>query len=466
MRPRWLLVVALLSLVGASCGGTSGETTEAPGTTASAETTAAPVTTGGGETTTTAGEKATIEVWYQDPAIWQGVIDTVVADFNQQSTTVEVIATPRGAGTAARDAVQVALAGGAGPDVITPFGPSLIPELVEAGHLLPLDPYVEQFGWDEFIAPWALELGRVDGVLYALPVELESLVLWYNKALFEEQGWQPPTTTAEFVSLAEEIQAAGVIPLAGGIGECPACIEWFFGEFVSHIAGPEKVNEALSGDIPFTDAAFVDSVTTFKDMAQAGYWMGGVDRFFTATFDEFSSAFASGEAAMNLEGTWFAGRAPEYFVEGRESDWDWVPVPSTSGEAIYSLGIGSIRAINANSENPEAAAEWLTYELSPEVQAKLLVDHGIALAPVDVEESMLTGLDPRMSRLWADFADAQAAGGIGYTVWTFWSPDSEGYIIDELQKVLTDDLTVEDFLAGLDEVFTADLQAGKTPPLP
>jgi raffinose/stachyose/melibiose transport system substrate-binding protein len=242
--------------------------------------------------------------------------------------------------------------------------------------------------------------------------------------------------------------------------------EWFFGEFTTHVAGPEAVFDALTGEIPWTDPDLVESVSTWTDMVQQGYWMGGVDRFFTATFDEFHAAFGAGEAAMNLEGTWFYSSIPDVFGDNPD-DWDWVPVPSSTGEPVFSLGIGSIRGINANSDNPDAAAEWLDHEFSPETQARMLVDCGLAMAPVSgVEESMLSGMDPRIARLFAEFGEAQAEDRYGYTVWTFYSPDSEAYIIEQIQGVLTGDLTVEDYLQGLDEVFSEDLAAGNRPPLP
>lgn len=408
-------------------------------------------------------EKSTIEIWYYPGDTWKCVIDGPVADFNAQSETVRVEGLVKS--QELRDEVRPALAAGVGPDILVPFGPALIPELVNAGSLLPLDSFAQQYNWDKNIVPWALELGRVDGVLYALPSELETFVLWYNKTLFDKKGWKLPATMAELSSLCETIQADGIIPFAGGTGDCKACHEWYVGEFMDHIAGPEKVYQALQGSIPFSSPEFVESIATWNEMMQKGWWMGGVDRFFTTTFDEFSAAFASGEAAMNLEGSWFPGRAGALFEEAGQ-EYDWVPFPSKSGAAIYSVGIGSIRAINKNSKHPDAAAEWLTYEYSPEVQARMFVDCGLSPAPVKLDVSMLEGADPRLARLFADFAKAQAEGNYGYTTYTFWSPNSEAYLYEEIQKVLTNDLTVEAYLEGLDKVFTEDLKAGLRPPLP
>jgi raffinose/stachyose/melibiose transport system substrate-binding protein len=411
-------------------------------------------------------EKSAVEVWYPDEDVWQCIIDGAVAEFNAQSDMAEVEGVTKGSVMEAREAVQYALARGRGPDVITPFGPAHITELVEAGQLLALDTYAQQYGWEKQMAPWALEHGRVDGLLYSLPVGLKTFVLWYNKALFEENGWEPPTTMDELIALAEEIDAAGIIPFAGGTSECPQCLEWYFGEFVGHIAGPEKVYQALKGEISWTDPSFVRSIETWKEMMQKGYWMGSVDRFSKASFDEFSRAFATGEAAMNLEGTWFTRRIPEYFGEEHEDDWDWVPFPSETGEAIFSLDIGGTRSLDRDSEDPQAAAEWLTYEFSPEVQARIMMDCGVAPAPVRMEASMLDGLDPRIARLYGEFAQAQAENNYGYTVWTFWTPNSETYIWEKIQRVLTDRLTVEDFLEGLDKVYAKDLADGLRPPLP
>ena len=408
-------------------------------------------------------EKVTTTAWFYTSPAWECFIDGPIADFNEQSDTVFVEGVTKG--QEARDAVQLALAGGGGPDILIPFGPSLLQELVEAGQVLALDPYVEEYGWDETIAPWALELGRIDGSLYALPVEIESFAIWYNKTMFEERGWEVPTTMTELDELSATIQAEGIIPFAGGTGDCKACNEWYFGEFVNHVAGPEKVYQALNGDIPWTDPAFVRSIETLRDMMQKGYWMGGVDRFFTATFDEFTAAFASGEAAMNLEGTWFPGRAGDVFDETGQ-EWDWFPVPSESGKEEFSIGVGGIRAINSAAENPDAAAEWLTYEFSPEVQAYSFKECGIPLAPVKVDESLLEGTDPRIARLMAAVTAAQDDNRYGYTAWTFWGPKSEVFAFEEIQKVLTGDMTVEDFLQGLDDAFQEDLEAGMVPLLP
>ena len=46
----------------------------------------------------------------------------------------------------------------------------------------------------------------------AFPTEIETLVLYYNKTLFEQNGWEAPKTLDELTALAETIDEAGIIP--------------------------------------------------------------------------------------------------------------------------------------------------------------------------------------------------------------------------------------------------------------
>jgi raffinose/stachyose/melibiose transport system substrate-binding protein len=447
VRIRWWAPVAILAIAAlvASCAAPA-----APG--------AAP----GGEE---AEGKIQISMWMTDNEIANCLIENVVDTFNAQSETIEVIAEKK---ADMINAVRPALAAGEGPDVVQTHGPAFVAELALADQVLPLDDFVDEFGWEELFVPWALNMGRVGGTLYSLPQELETIVLYYNKTVFEEHGWTPPTTMDELVALAATINAAGVIPFAGQGGECQACNEWYFTEFTNKIAGPEKVYQALKGEIPWTDPDFVTSLTVLNDMMQAGYWMGSVENFLAANFDQFSSTFANGEAAMNMEGTWFYGREADYFGEAAThgNEWDWVPMPSQSGDPTYVIGIGGTQSINKNSEHPREAAEFLTYYFSPEVQARIFSACRLALAPIRVEAEQLEGVDPRMAAIFADMSAASDAGNYGYTTWTFFPPKTDVFIYEELEKVWVGDMTVEEYLAGVDQIFQEEREAGETLQVP
>jgi raffinose/stachyose/melibiose transport system substrate-binding protein len=389
----------------------------------------------------------------------------VIKPFNAQSTSVEVdaVSTPN-----AWDATRTAIAGGAGPDVVVTPGPSFVFELAKAGQLLPLDDYVNQYNWSKTVIPWALNLGKVDGKLYSLPDEVETLVLYYNKTLFAEKGWQPPKTIDELVALAAKIKEADIVPFGHANSEWRPANEWFVGEFLNHVAGPQKVYDALTGKLSWEDPDFLKAIEILNNMQQQGQFNGGLDRYFTGTFNEIHSAFGDGKAAMNIEGTWFLSDISQFFggTSGNQNDWDWVPMPSRSGDAIFDLGIGSTYSLNKNSKVPAAAAEFLNYYFSADVQAKMLAACGKAPAPVTLNPEALKSIDPRHAQIIDALNKASTANNYGYTTWTFWPPKSDVYIYEEIEKVWNGERTPKQYLEGLQKLFSEELKAGNIPPIP
>src|SRR3989304_4422085 len=74
---------------------------------------------------------------------------------------------PRGARApqaTAGHALRAALPSGEGPDLIRTMGPTAATSLARAGYLLPLDTYAEAFERAGLVMPWALEIGRADGL--------------------------------------------------------------------------------------------------------------------------------------------------------------------------------------------------------------------------------------------------------------------------------------------------------------
>jgi len=423
------------------------------------------VAIGRGATATGAQDKATVTLWLDSTSGSETAecrIAAAVDPFNEQSDTVVVESRLQ---PNRWQATQTALAGGEGPDVVYTPGPAFAVQVTEAGQLLPLDEYATQYGWNERFAPWALDLGKVDGTLYSIPNQVETLALFYNKTLFAANGWEPPTTIDELTALSAQIAAADIIPFAHANQEFRDANEWFVGEFLNHVAGPDKVYAALTGTAKWTDPEFVDAITKLNEVQQNGWFMGGVDRYYTTTFADANAALAAGEAAMKIEGSWTVADLNTFFGE-EEAEWGWVPMPSTTGEAIYDLGIGSTVSINKNAENPAAAAEFIDYLFSSATQARLVVECGDSPASVPLEASALEGIDPQYAEILVAQNEASAAGNYGYTTWTFWPAATRTYLFEEIEKVWGGDLTVEEYLQGVQETFDQEVADGTVPPIP
>ena len=408
-------------------------------------------------------EKVKIELWVGD---WGACFKPIIAEkINPQAETFEVVIVD--IPMTGADTQRAALSTGGGPDIVITAGPAEAREYSKAGLNIPLDPYVEKYGWDERFAPWAMNLSSLNGQLYSIQAELETMILYYNKTLFEEKGYQPPKTYDEMVAVAEQMKEDGIIPFASAVGDMKWPTDYVYAEYLNAIAGPDAVYEALTGKRSWTDPVFVETFTELSDQAKAGWFMGGLDSYFTKTWDEQWAALGTGEAGMTIQGTWmFPGMSIEDYFKDTGNTWDWLPMPRKAGEPVFDIGLGSAWAINKYSKHPDEAAEFLDMWFQPELQIELLKTSCVAPAAVVVPESATADLDPRVSAVYKAMNEAFASGNYGYTTWTFWPPELQLYMQKGLEDVYNDTLTVEDFLKGTDEIMKKELEAGNAPPIP
>ena len=408
-----------------------------------------------------AQDVTTVSMWFSEGSTldcW----GPLMLEFNDVDPSIQLEIVPQ---ADTWNVTRTAVAGGGGPDIVRTPGPSFVYEMAQAGLILPMDTFAESMGWGDFFFDWAFDLGLVDGQLYSLSDELETLVMYYNVEVFEEHGWTPPDTMEELNALAEEVEAAGLTVFSHGNASWRPTNEHFVGEYWTQVAGPHKVYQALSGEIPWTDESLVEAIELLDAHMQAGWYGGGVDLYFTNDGVYRRTSLAEGSAAMNIEGSWAIRGTVDYFGQSGMT-WDWVPVPSHDGTDYYTIGMGNTSSINANSAHPEAAAQFLTWYFSPETQGKMLTNCLKGPAPVAISEDVLGALDPRIARIYAELSDASANDRYGYTTWTFWPPKSDVYIYEEIERVWTGEITAMEYSEGLQELFAEELAAGDIPPIP
>jgi raffinose/stachyose/melibiose transport system substrate-binding protein len=367
--------------------------------------------------------------------------------------------------------VRTALQGGEGPDIVMTPGPAYAQEYIDANLFAELDEYSERYKWDEKLLGWSLDLGRYEDSLYAIPYQLQTMLLYYNVTLFEEEGLEPPTSRDELESMAEELMGKGIVPFAAGIGDDPAAIEWFPTVFWNHYSGPDALYQALTGEIPFSDPIFVEAIELFNTYVQNGWFGGSQQKFFDNGFDALHADLGDGKAAMNVEGSWFLLTINDYFGQaaGNDNDWEWAPLPPLrSGIApeLYELGLGSTLSVNRQAQNADGAAAFIDYLVADKKRAAewMAAVPASFNAPLPFEEGDFpSSMDDRVERHLVRLSQATGEGNFGYTAWTFWPSKSDVYIQEDSQKVLTGDITAAEFCEGLDEVFKEDRKEGAVP---
>jgi raffinose/stachyose/melibiose transport system substrate-binding protein len=79
---------------------------------------------------------------------------------------------------------STAMDAGQGPDVVSADGSTQVIPYAKAGQILPLDSYALKYKWQDLILPWAFEASTWEGKLWSLPNALETMVNYYNPAVF------------------------------------------------------------------------------------------------------------------------------------------------------------------------------------------------------------------------------------------------------------------------------------------
>jgi raffinose/stachyose/melibiose transport system substrate-binding protein len=362
--------------------------------------------------------------------------------------------------------IRMAVVSGKGPDIIMTPGPSTTLALVQSGHLLPLDDYIKKYNLDKRILAPMLRTGEYQGHNYALPRTFETMVLYYNKTLFDKNGWTAPKTKSELDTLAAAMMAKGITPFSVGNGDWRAANEWHVTVILNHYAGPENIYKALKGEIPWTDPVFVQAIDVLKDWYQKG-WFG--KNYFSLTGDQEALLLAKGEAGMAPNGTFsfdnmvaaFKQTGQELGVASIPSLREGVPYP------LYSVGTGSTMSINKNSPNPEGAAAFLDYLYSDDFYDRISKDWpgdwNLPLTSID-EAKLTKNVSPLFATTFASFAKAVGQGAYGYTTWTFWPPATEDYLIHGIEQVWLGQISTEDYLKKMEDIFAKELKDGKVPP--
>jgi alpha-glucoside transport system substrate-binding protein len=347
MRYRWVvaaLLVTALAFVAAGCGGDDDG--------GSAE---------GSEDVT--GSISTMAIWSGDEqADFQAVID----GFNELYPNVTVKYTSGGDNLA--PLLSTAVEGGNPPDIACIAQPGLLQGFVEQGKLQPIDDLrsaiVDNFG--ESVA----DVGAFDGTQYAVMFKgANKSTVWYNVADFEEAGVTPPETWDELNEARDTLKAAGITPYSVGVD-----VGWPMTDIFENIylrtAGPEKYDQLVAHEIPWTDQSVKDALTFMQDIVgESDEMVGGTEG---ALQTEMPASVANvfndpAKAAMVVVGD-FAPAQGEFNLEA-ETGYNVFTFPSVNDSGPAVVGSGDLCVTFKASEAATAFLEYLTTPEAAEIWA-------------------------------------------------------------------------------------------------
>lgn len=222
-------------------------------------------------------------------------------------------------------------------------------------------------------------VATADGKLPFLPYEAYAGVITYNKAIFEEHGWEIPETFDELLALCDEMNAAGVAPfVTGGLDNRYA---WLASILMLRAAGLDNINTLINEKMDSWDDPQYGLKTTLEKLQQLvdhGFFHSGCAGM---TQDDSFAAFVRGEAAMFFEGTYIFAAFKNLGGDEFMDKIDIFPFPvmtdcpdgDSDAEAIVGgTPSGFIISANQTPEEIEACIELAKVTARPDVYSSVM----------------------------------------------------------------------------------------------
>ena len=230
-----------------------------------------------------------------------------------------------------------------------------------------------------------LETIPTDGT-YIAPYMANAAGILYNKDMFEEHGWEIPTTWDELISLCEEIQSEGILPFYFGFRDTWTCLApW--NAIAVDLAPADICKQVNRGDATFTEA-YREAAEKYIQLMDYG-----PDDPAAYGYNDACTAFANGEAAMYPIGSY---AVPQIQSVNPDMNIDSFVMPANDdpdGNTLNS-GIDLGFCVTAACENKEAAYEVLDFLYEDEnIQAYIDDQNSISCKEGDYELApMLDGM--------------------------------------------------------------------------
>jgi multiple sugar transport system substrate-binding protein len=335
--------------------------------------------------------------------------------------------------------LRVQVAGGTPPDVFA-MSPPLYPDWQSRDVLLNMQPYLDADPTAlDGVYPVTLTAYQTPDGYFGLPRDFQTIVLYYNKDMFDAAGLPYPTADWTWDDLRAAALKLTVDKDANGRTD-----QWGFS---ADGYGPEAMIapmvRAYGGDL--VDVAGRKTLLGSAEAAQAFalmHTMFAVDHSMPNEQEVASfgwDPFLAGVAAMTLSGHW---SIPDYSASALH--WDIAPIPQGPKGRVTTVNSAGF-VISKDTKSPDAAFAFVKFATSVEGQT-LAAKIGLA---VPIREVVATS-DAYLKQTSAPINHALFVDALAYAQPL---PVFRGYeewssaLGDNLNLVWTDQMTIEDGIA-------------------
>ena len=272
---------------------------------------------------------------------------------------------------------------------------------VDGERLHPLTDVWARINGDEIFPEGVQRVVKVDGVPYGVPFDL-SLInnVFYNTAIFDELGLEPPTDWESFTATCEALREAGHQPLGNASGPFWSLYN-FYAALVS-VVGNEGYYQLTRGEMAFDSPEFREALDLYAERMVSCYAENWSGKTWTQTADDV----VNGDTGMFMMGIWAAAYFEQAgFIAGE--NFDMFQAPGTVGASIFQMDVLAVP--EGSADGIAAAEQFIEAAASTEGQAAFAVPKGSLAPNVNVDASVYGYAGATFAR---QFAEASAADAV------------------------------------------------------
>ncbi len=395
MRKRLVMSCIVILLIASSallygCGSNKGES----GADNPAQPT--PQSTADNSSKANDNEQVTITFWHEKTGVAQEAVNQVVKNFEAKFPHIKVnnVYVAKTKDERLSQKLLISIASNTPPDVAY-FDRFLVGSYASEGALIDLTERAEKdhVSADSYY-PFAWDEAHYDGKLYAMPLDTDARMIYYNKDLFKDAGLDPenpPKTLAELDAAAEKltvingkkIERLGFIPwLSQGV-----LYSWGW-------ANGGEFYDPQTGKVTANDPKIVEALTWMTSYAEK-YGIDAISSFIDSTGTGALDPFITGQLAM-IAGT--NSNISNYQKYNPDLHYGVFPFPTATGTDYTTWSGGHSMIMPKGAKNQDAAWEFIKYFTGPEGQltfTKGIV--GLAVTP-ELNDQLGYKDDPIMSQ--------------------------------------------------------------------
>ncbi|WP_321992223.1 extracellular solute-binding protein [Marispirochaeta aestuarii] len=341
---------------------------------------------------------------------WAGdegpALEALIDLFTENNPRVEVInaTVTGGSGVNAKAVLKTRMLGGDPPDSFQVHaGQELIGTWVAAERMLDLTPLFEDQGWMDVFPEDLINLIGTENGIWSVPVNVHrSNVMWYIPEKLEEWGIEAPESWDDFLEIAGDIEAQGVVPLS-------LATNWTVNHLWESVAlgvlGPDKYDALWEGELDWTSP---EAIKVWETLDRILDYVN--EDFASLSWQQATDMVVEGDAAFNVMGDWAAGYMSTTLGLAPNEDYAWVASPGTDGIFMF---LADSFGFPKGVKNEAAALAWLKACGSREGQDTFNPLKGSISARTD---SALSKYNDYSKSAAEDFADNRIVGSLAHGV--------------------------------------------------